>query len=103
MSRATNVLLEALTNGQRDQVDSLPIAGKLLLLQWIHSSLTADIGDLAGKLAPLTQSFAGQLDSGTHFLGSAPEPPGEAFGGMGGRFRRGGHQLPETPVEDGSA
>jgi len=85
MSRATNHLLESLTTNDRSVVDSLPTAGKLLLLQWVTNAIAIDISDLGSRLAPLPQT-----SSGGDYLYEPPAKLGEAPSrGMGDRFRRG--------------
>jgi|SRR5882724_11739249 len=101
MSRATSPLLEDLTNGIRSQVDSLPIAGKLLLFQWLISGLTADIGNVGSLLAPLPTATSGFNIAGGESWNAAPEPDTQTGRSGGYSFRR-GLNIPPT-VEDGSA
>lgn len=100
MSRATNQLLDSLTSNDRSIVDSLPIAGKLLLLQWLAASFAIDISDLGSRLAPLSQAPS----YGDYLYGAGPTDPTEPANALvqrvEHRFRRGVNIPPETPVED---
>jgi len=100
MSRATNHLLDSLTSNDRSVVDSLPIAGKLLLLQWLAASFAVDISDLGSRLAPLSQAPS----QGDYLYGAGSNYPAESsiapVQRVGDRFRRGLNIPPETPVED---
>src|ERR1700744_2855422 len=99
MSRATNPLLDALSAGDRTIVDSLPIAGKLLLIQWVHGALSAEIGDLGARLAPLAQSF--RAGAGLTVPPSCDSPQSDSQTGrrLGDHFRRGLNIPPEVTSE----